>query len=373
MMVDQLEFTNYRNLQDNSVSFGSNVNIIYGNNAQGKTNLLEAIWLFSGNRSFRGVKDREYVKFDNTHAKLAMNFMSQNRDQNMDITFHINGSKCLKQIRLNEIFQQSASKVVGKLNCVIFSPTHLSLVKGAPSERRKFLNAALYQIKPSYGKNLSDYNETLMQRNALLKEINKNKYLIDTLDVWDQKISQLSGQIIYDRLKYIQVLNKIIQPIYFGMSSNKENLKISYTRSSMQDMSTDQISEMILNELKKSQDRDLYNANTSVGPHRDDLEFFINDIPSKSFASQGQQRSIVLSLKLAESEILQNKFSEAPIMLLDDVMSELDESRQNYILNSIEGRQIFITCCELSTVTRLTSGKVFHINDGVISSDYSTS
>lgn len=366
MQVDQLEFKNYRNLQDNQINFGNAVNIIYGNNAQGKTNLLEAIWLFSGNRSFRGVKDKEYIKFDNIHTQLEMKFTSQNRKQNMDIVFHMNGSKCLKQIELNEIFQKSASKVVGKLNCVIFSPTHLSLVKGAPSERRKFLNAALYQIKPSYGKNLSDYNETLMQRNALLKEISRKNFLIDTLDVWDQKISQLSGQIIYDRLKYIQVLNQIIQPIYFGMSSEKENLKILYSRSSMQNLSAEQISNIILDELTKSREKDLYNTNTSVGPHRDDLEFFINDIPSKSFASQGQQRSIVLSLKLAESEILQNKFSEAPIMLLDDVMSELDESRQNYILNSIEGRQIFITCCELSTVTRLTSGKVFHINNGMI-------
>lgn len=366
MKVDQLEFLNYRNLKDDKINFGDNVNIIYGNNAQGKTNLLEAIWLFSGNRSFRGVKDKEYVKFDNSHSKLKMNFVSQNRTQNMDISFHINGAKCLKQIRLNEIFQKSASRVVGKLNCVIFSPTHLSLVKGAPSERRKFLNAALYQIKPSYGKNLSDYNETLVQRNALLKEINKNKYLIDTLEVWDQKLSQLSGQIIYDRLKYIQLLNEIISPIYFGMTSEQENLKISYSRPDLQDMSATQISEIISAELTKSKDKDLYNANTSVGPHRDDLDFFINEIPSKSFASQGQQRSIVLSLKLAESEILQNKFSEAPIMLLDDVMSELDELRQNYILNSIESRQIFITCCELSTVTRLTSGKVFHINNGMI-------
>lgn len=367
MQVDQLAFINYRNLQDNRINFGSAVNIIYGNNAQGKTNLLEAIWLFSGNKSFRGVKDKECVKFDNTNAKLSIDFTSQNRKQNMDIVFNMDSSKCLKQIRLNDIFQKSASKVIGKLNCVIFSPTHLSLVKGAPSERRKFLNAALYQIKPSYGKNLSDYNETLMQRNALLKDISRKNYLIDTLDIWDQKLAYLSGKIICDRLKYIKVLNEIIKPIYFGMSSEKENLKISYTRSAMHDMHAEQISKIISTELKKNRDKDLYNTNTSIGPHRDDVEFFINDIPSKNFASQGQQRSIVLSLKLAESKILNNKFSEAPIMLLDDVMSELDESRQNYILNSIEGRQIFITCCELSTVTRLISGKVFNINNGTIS------
>ena len=368
MLVQDLEFTNYKNLQNDKITFGNDVNIIYGNNAQGKTNLIEAIWLFSGNRSFRGVKDSEYILFGQRNAQLALNFMSQERLQQSNILFSLNANrtKCSRYVTVNEIPQKSMSGLIGKLSCVIFSPTHLSLVKGSPAERRKFLNAAVYQIKPSYGKVLSEFNEALIQRNALLKDIPKNSSLLDTLDIWDKKISNLAGIIIYDRLKYISILNKITRPIYSGMSSEKETIVITYSQNFNKSATASEISEFVFKQIQSNRTQDLRLGFTTIGPHRDDIDFFINDIPSKSFASQGQQRSIVLALKLAEADILCQKFKEPPVMLLDDVMSELDELRQNYILNSIRAKQIFITCCEPSTVTRLITGKVYNIDNGKV-------
>lgn len=368
MLVQDLEFTNYKNLQNDKITFGNDVNIIYGNNAQGKTNLIEAIWLFSGNRSFRGVKDSEYILFGQRNAQLALNFMSQERLQQSNILFSLNANrtKCSRYVTVNEIPQKSMSGLIGKLSCVIFSPTHLSLVKGSPAERRKFLNAAVYQIKPSYGKVLSEFNEALIQRNALLKDIPKNSSLLDTLDIWDKKISNLAGIIIYDRLKYISIFNKITRPIYSGMSSEKETIVITYSQNFNKSATASEISEFVFKQIQSNRTQDLRLGFTTIGPHRDDIDFFINDIPSKSFASQGQQRSIVLALKLAEADILCQKFKEPPVMLLDDVMSELDELRQNYILNSIRAKQIFITCCEPSTVTRLITGKVYNIDNGKV-------
>lgn len=368
MLVQNLEFTNYKNLQNDKITFGHNINIIYGNNAQGKTNLLEAIWIFSGNRSFRGVKDNEYILFGKEKASLSINFTSQGRKQQSHILFSLNANKtkCSRFVTVNEIPQKSMLALTNKLSCVIFSPNHLSLVKGPPTERRKFLNTAVYQVKPSYGKILSEFNESIIQRNALLKDISKHSSLMETLDIWDTKVSNLAGKIIYDRLKYISILNEITSPIYSGMSCKKEKIQITYTHNFPKDTTANEISEIILNKMQKNRTQDLRLGFTTVGPHRDDLDFFINEIPSKTFASQGQQRSIVLALKLAEADILYQKFKEPPVMLLDDVMSELDELRQNYILNSIKGKQIFVTCCEPSTVTRLISGKVYKIDNGKV-------
>lgn len=360
MHIKRLELTNYRNIEHEIFEPCENVNLIYGENAQGKTNLIESIWLFTGCRSFRSSKDNELIKFGDKKATLEMDFFASDRDQKAKIEIAEKRS-----FELNSINIKSASRIMGEFLCVVFSPVHLNLIKGSPSERRKFIDIAISQLKPKYAMTISQYNKAIAQRNTVLKEINKNSSLYDTLDIWEERIAFFASEIVKQRFSYIKKLEQFCQEIYFGLSSGKENLTVSYYQKNPYGSENKQeIYEKIKQDLKSFRKTDLIYGSTSVGPHRDDLDIKINNLPAKIYGSQGQQRSAALTLKLAEAAVIQDFSQEKPIALLDDVMSELDISRQNYILNHIRQWQVFISCCDPSTVKSLNYGNAVEVKAG---------
>ena len=364
MIINRLQFEGFRNLEDCEITPDSGVNVIFGTNAQGKTNLLEGIWLLSGNRSFRGARDKELIKFGKEYARLKIDFFSEEREQTAEILFQ----KGKKEVKINGIKQPSSSSLIGKICVVVFSPEHLSLVKSGPSERRKFIDNAICQIKPGYVETLSNYNRTLVQRNALLKDIPYHSELLDTLDIWDYRLSVLGSNVIRMRSNYIERLNISAKKYHSGISDGSENLEIDYSCGfSDEDRESGvKVRDSLIERLKQSRSEDIKDGHTSVGPHRDDIEIFINGENVRTFGSQGQQRSCVLSMKIAEAELIKIAVSQEPIVLLDDVLSELDSKRQEFLLNKIFDRQVFITCCEAASVERLKGGRLFEVKKGVV-------
>ncbi len=358
-----LESSGFRNLSPFSMEPGNGMNVIHGKNAQGKTNLLEALWLFTGAKSFRGAKDSEMIGFGSDSASLHLTFFSGGREQQASI--RIDQGK--RSAELNSIPQKSTSALMGVFCAVLFSPEHLTLVKEGPVNRRNFLDAALCQQKPSYLSLYRQYQRALQQRNALLKDIPRHSELIDTMDVWDHRLASLGAEIILQRDKYVRLLEPVAKEIYSGISQDQENFGVNY-QCGLPEIPDNaaQIAEIFSQKLRESRRDDIYAGFTSVGPHRDDLALNIDGVSARAFASQGQQRSIVLSLKLAESELLASSFGESPIIFLDDVMSELDDARQDYLLNHLEEKQVFLTCCDPDSIKRLNGGTLFHMEHGVL-------
>lgn len=362
MNVTKLEIASFRNIRQEIVVPCDSVNIIFGDNAQGKTNLLESIWLFTGCRSFRGSKDSELVNFDSPKSVLSLDYFGYDRDQNLYLEIE-KGRKFM----LNGVKQSSASKIMGEFLAVIFSPVHLSLVKDGPYERRKFLDIAISQLKPKYAKALSQYNKALMQRNILLKDIAFHSELYDTLDVWEERIAFYACEIIRQRIGYVKKLSVFASEIYEGISSKKEKLEIEYKQQCpAYGSDREELYENIKKLLFASRKSDIASGFTSVGPHRDDLLIKIDSLSARSYGSQGQQRSAALALKLGEAAVIKAFSNEQPVALLDDVMSELDVSRQNYILNHIKNWQVFITCCDPNSVKNLKYGKAIEMRKGRI-------
>lgn len=364
MKVNRIKIQNYRNIENMELFPHEGVNIIFGENAQGKTNLLESIWLFSGFRSFRGSKDNDLIKFGEDHLISELDFYGGDRDQNSKMIIRNNQ----KRILLNSVPLTASSKLIGNFNCVVFSPAYLSLVKGNPSERRKFIDSALCQLKPKYTKLLRDYSNTLNQRNACIKAIKQTNLGKEMLEIWTDNLANKGAALINARLKYLSMLSLASADIYSGLSGEKESFSASYKlkiSSSRYEEITENVTEaQLLNLFKKSEYYDLQTGSTQIGPHHDDIDIKINEISAKTFGSQGQQRSAALALKLGEARLLKDMTGENPVALLDDVMSELDVGRQDYILNHIKDWQVFITCCEPSTVLRLCQGKTFEIKNG---------
>lgn len=364
MKINSLEFENFRNLEKNKIFPNENTNVIFGENAQGKTNLLECMWLFSGGHSFRGSSEREFIKFGEKFAKIKLNFISQEREQNAQLRY--TGNK--KEVFINGVKKKSGAELIEKFSCVVFSPEHLSLVKAGPGIRRKFLDGALCQQKLKYAVYFSRYNKVLNERNALLKDINKHSELKDTLEIWDENLCYAGAYLIQQRIKYSEKLKERAKYFHSGISDGKEELDIQYvsTINEIDVENLEDIKEKFKQQLKKRLKEDLYFGYTTAGPHRDDINILINGLKAKSFGSQGQQRSAVLSLKLSEAEVLSEIKEEKPVLLFDDVLSELDSKRQDYLLNKIEGYQVFITCCEKSDKKQLEKGKLFLVNKGSI-------
>ncbi len=360
MNVNHLEVKNFRNIEYVYLEPCEGVNIIYGENAQGKTNLLESIWLFTGCRSFRCSKDSELIGFNKNKSNLYMDFFAADRQQSASLEIG-EGRKFI----LNGVKMKSASQIMGEFLAVVFSPDHLSLVKDGPYERRRFLDIAISQLKPKYGVTLSQYNKAIAQRNILLKDIQFHSELYDTLDVWEDRIAFFASEIIRQRLGYINKLSLYTDEIYSGLSGNREKLKIAYNQQTVVYGDDKQaLYENMKNQLYQSRKNDLITGFTSVGPHRDDLSIKIDSLPARTYGSQGQQRSAALALKLGEAAVIKNFSDEQPVALLDDVMSELDTGRQNYILNHIKDWQVFITCCDPTAVRNLKFGKSFQVKNG---------
>ncbi len=364
MKVSRLTFKGFRNLETGSYTPCDGVNVIVGENAQGKTNILEAIWLFTGTKSFRSAKDREMVSFEAEQSCLQMDFFAGGRQQQAQIQIATR-----RTAFLNGIKQPSATKLAGVFCGVVFSPAHLSLIKGGPAERRRLIDAAYCQLRPSYIQILSDYARVLEQRNALCKMKNTGAAAEEMMDLWDRQLAQCGCRIIYARRHYLYRMAPIARRIYQGLSSGKEEFDLQYASSveCAKEETAAEIAVHLYEALRAHRREDLAAGFTTIGPHRDDMEITINGCSARSFGSQGQQRSAVLAIKLAEAALLEEVTGEKPIALLDDVMSELDNSRQDYILNHIKDWQVFITCCDPSPLSALKSGETVFVKRGKLS------
>lgn len=364
MTVNELSFENFRNLENNRIEPSLSVNVIYGENAQGKTNLLEALWLFCGGHSFRGAKESEMIGFGKDHFRLSMRFSAQEREQTAEIAFDRNR----RQIRLNGVERNTSSYLTEVFSAVVFSPEHLTLIKRGPNVRRRFLDAAICQHRVRYASLLSKYQQILNQRNALLKDIYRHPELKSMLQIWDDSLSAAGAMILRERYDYLAKLRDHARIFHLGISGGREELDISYlaTEKTVADDPESVLRDKLKKALENCRHEDFSTGYTSAGPHRDDIEISINGISARKYGSQGQQRSAVLSMKLSEAELLYEKNGERPIILLDDVLSELDSGRQDFLLNKVEGYQVFVTCCEESNKEQLKNGKVFYINNGAI-------
>ncbi|MBR4765698.1 MAG: DNA replication/repair protein RecF [Clostridia bacterium] len=352
----------FRNLKKTHIEAHPSMNIIFGENGQGKTNIIESIWLFTGCYSFRTHKNIQLVCDTAEEAKAKLRFYASEREQTAEMKI---GKT--KDIILNGSACESPRAMMGKFRCVVFSPATLSVIKGSPGERRRLTDVALSLIKPNYAVIMSRYIRTLDQRNALIKKISEKQYDLSVLDTWDDALATLGASIIKYRLEYIENLKEKSADIYSGISSSKENFAVSYSFGKSMELNEDKnIKEILLNELYNSRESDLKKLYTSAGPHSDDLVVTLNGRDARLYGSQGQQRSCALALKLGEASIMGELTGEEPVVLLDDVMSELDEGRQRFILNYLDSWQVFITCCDPSTLMRSENGRVFEVIDGTV-------
>lgn len=357
MIVKTIELANYRNYEKVHIDLDPGINILYGDNAQGKTNILESIYMCGTTKSHRGSKDKEIIKFGNSESHIRC-FFNKN-DTEYQIDMHLRDDKS-KGIAINGMKLKRAADLLGIVNIILFSPEDLSIIKNGPTERRRFIDSELCQLDKVYLYNLTNYNKIVNQRNNLLKDIYLHPELSDTLDIWDSQLINLGIKIIERRNIFIEQLNSIIGDIHRNLSGNKENIRIQYDPNITV--------EEYENKLKKNREKDIKYKITSVGPHRDDFIFYINDFDTKKYGSQGQQRTAALSLKLSEIELVKRITGNTPILLLDDVLSELDSNRQNYLINSINDIQTVITCTGLDEFvnSRIVINKIFKVHDGTV-------
>ena len=365
--VLELTFDGFRNLHPARWTPSEGVNILYGDNAQGKTNLLEACWLFTGGRSFRGAKDSEMVAFGREEAALGLRFYAGGREQEAAVTI-----RQRRQVTLNGIHLSAAAKLAGHFCGVVFSPAHLSLIKDGPEGRRRFVDSAYCQLKPAYVGALTESQKALTQRNAFLRQCREKDRFgsaeEEMLELWDHALAAAGTRLTIARDHYIRRLEPIAARIYDGLSGGREQLALSLETAVITDgVAPADIARQWMTQLQLTRRADVAVGHTTAGPHREDLVLTLDSLAVRTYGSQGQQRSAVLALKLAEATLLQEVTGESPVAFLDDVMSELDTSRQDYILNHIHGWQVFITCCEPSTALKNTAAKVFSVKQGVVS------
>ena len=358
MIVKSIELKNYRNYETLNMKFDNKTNIIYGDNAQGKTNILEALYVCATTRSHRGSKDKEIISFESEESHIKV--IVKKNGINYRIDMHLKKNKS-KGIAVNGIPIKKAVELFGILNIVFFSPEDLNIIKDGPSERRRFIDMELCQLDKIYLYNLVNYNKVLVQRSKLLKDLGFDKKNMETLDIWDIQLVKYGKELIKRRIEFVNQINSIIYDIHNKLSGNKENLLIKYIPS----VSEEEFEKTIF----ISRERDIKYKVTSFGPHKDDISFYINNNDVRKYGSQGQQRTCALSLKLAEIELVKNIINDTPILLLDDVLSELDSSRQNILLNSIGDIQTIVTCTGLDEFinNRFSINKIFKVIEGQVS------
>lgn len=364
MAITQIKLSDYRNIEQMIMTPTSGINLLYGSNGQGKTNLLEAIWLFTGMPSFRDAKLKDCVRFGAENAVLEI----ESENTYLQKAKMIFGTE--KNFRFNGIKYPTPHKAAGYFRCVVFAPNHLYLFHDGPKARRELLNQMISQLRPNYASYLSNYEKLIANRNALLRDYKNRQDLPFLLEPWDLQLSQIGTWLTVYRSEYIGYLSEYIEEIYHGLSGGKEKLTISYRSTVFDETDLDgyrrEYAQIYFDKLKESLNDDLTSGHTGVGTHRDDLEFLLDGLPVKTFGSQGQQRSVIIALKIAEAELIARLTGQKPVILLDDVMSELDVSRQNFIMNQLDDSQVFITCCDPANTMRLKAGKIFHIHAGTL-------
>ena len=359
MIIKSIELKNFRNYGQLNLSLDEGTNILFGDNAQGKTNILEAAYVSGTTKSHKGSKDKEMIRFGEQEAHLRTIVLKQQKEYQIDI--HLKQNRA-KGIAVNKMPLKKASELFGILNMVFFSPEDLNIIKNGPSERRRFLDLELCQLDKIYLADLTNYNKILNQRNKLLKELSFHPEYEETLDIWDLQLAQYGRQVIEYRTDFVKQLNEMIVGIHNQLSGGKEHLEIFYEPNVE--------AEKLEDALAKNRDSDLRQRTTGIGPHRDDISFIVNGIDIRRFGSQGQQRTAALSLKLSELELVKKISRDDPVLLLDDVLSELDSSRQNQLLDAIQDIQTMITCTGLEDFVnhRFHIDKIFKVEEGKVTS-----
>ena len=357
MYIESVQLKNFRNYEFLEMEFDQGTNIFYGDNAQGKTNILEAVYLCGTSRSHKGSKDKELIRFHEDEAHIRMQVKKDGLSYRIDMHLKKNKSK---GVAINGLPIRKARELLGIVNLVFFSPEDLQIIKNGPSERRRFIDMELCQLDNLYLADLASYNHIVNQRNKLLKDIFWNGDLKNTLDVWDAQLLSYGKRIIRKRREFVEELNEVISGIHSGLTGGIEQIHIDYE--------PDVEEERFEEELFLGRERDLRMKLSSTGPHRDDICVRVNDIDIRKYGSQGQQRTAALSLKLSEIELVRRRIKDTPVLLLDDVLSELDNSRQNYLLDSIKDIQTLITCTGLDDFVshQFEINKVFHVIKGMV-------
>lgn len=360
MIIKSIELADFRNYESLNLTFDKGTNILYGDNAQGKTNILEAIYVVATTKSHKGSKDKDIIRFNKEEAHIRAYIEKEEIETRIDM--HLRSSKS-KGIAIDGQKIKKAAELLGLLNVVFFSPEDLGIIKNGPAERRRFVDMELCQLDSFYLYNLNHYNKIVNQRNKLLKDLYFNPSLKETLNIWDSQLISFGSKLIERRKIFIDQLNEIIYDIHKKLSGDKEELQIHYEP----DVSIEEFEQ----KLAFNQERDIKLKQTCVGPHRDDFSFYVGDIDIRKFGSQGQQRTAALSLKLSEIELVKKITKDTPVLLLDDVLSELDANRQNYLLNNIGDIQTIITCTGLDEFinNRFEIDKIYRVTNGTVTSE----
>lgn len=357
MYVESIELSNYRNYEYADITFSPGVNIFYGDNAQGKTNLLEAVYVSGTSRSHRKSRDKELIRFNSEEAHIRLILKRNELSHRLD--FHLKQKKH-KGIAIDGIPIRKTSELLGMLPVVFFSPEDLGIIKNGPAERRRFLDMEMSQLDRGYLSCLSDYHRLLTERNNLLKQISLFPQLRETLDGWDEQLIRTGLSIINKREDFMTLMGQLMEEIHSNLTGGKECMKVHYEKNVREDE--------FRQKLYERRDKDIRNGTTSVGPHRDDIAFQIDGTDIRKFGSQGQQRTAALALKLSEIRMIEQVSGDKPVLLLDDVLSELDIHRQKFLLDSISDIQAMISCTGLDDFvhSRIHMDKIFHVEKGKV-------
>ena len=364
MKVTKICAEDFRNIERAEVSFSDGINLLFGANAQGKTNLLEAVCFFSLGKSFRGAKEGEFIRFDSKNASLSLDFSDSVREQNIKIDFFRDK---LRHVEQNGVKISRMSEMIGAFRAVLFCPEHLNIIKEGPSMRRGYLDVAISQLRPLYLRSLQRYNHILAQRNKLIKNAVADRRSFDaTVEFWSQQLAHEAANITRSRLKYLSMVEEELKICFAEMTSQREIPSLEYDFSFKIDREaaedTKKCEEFFLSRLMSSHDREIAAGATLWGTHKDDVDIRLNGKSSRIYASQGQQRSLALGLKLSESKISQRDTGEEPVLLLDDVFSELDAARREYLTERMKRGQVIVTAC--GDVELGTSVKVISVEKG---------
>jgi DNA replication and repair protein RecF len=364
--IKHISLKDFRNYEHEEIELNKGVNIFYGQNAQGKTNIIESIYLLSTGKSHRSQKDNELIKWNKEDSKIKISYEKEKQDNTLEMYLKKNQRKSMKH---NGVKLSKTGELLGNLITVIFSPDHMKIIKEGPAERRRFVDIILSQVKPGYFYNLSQYVKLVMQRNNLLMQAKSDSKIIDTIEIWDQQLIEYGTKVIKERIEFLKLIENYANEVHKSITNNKEDLKLIYKSSiEYKDKSEKQIKETFQSELEKFRAIDIKRGVTHKGPHRDDILFFINDMEVKTYGSQGQQRTTLLSLKISELQFMNYETDSYPILLLDDVFSELDTERQKFLMKFIKDIQTFITCTDVEYFKNLNleNHSLFNVIEGKI-------
>lgn len=359
MYIKSITFKNFRNYSSQKVTFDKGLNVIFGSNAQGKTNLLEGVYFGAIGKSFKPVIEKDLIKYGESYSDIKIEYFSENRDKYNILRIFTDRKKA---VSLNGVPLSKMSELVGNLRVVVFTPEELSLVKEGPGGRRKFLDILICQIFPGFMGILSNYNKALEQKNKLLKLINKKPEILETLPMWEEQLIKYGAKIIEMRKKVLDEIMVFAREIHNDITKGKEKIEGKY-KSQIDDELP--LEEALRKAMMEAREKEIALTSSIIGPHRDDILFYLNEKPAKIFASQGQQRTIVLSLKLAQKKYIFETTGEPPIMLLDDITGELDVHRREYLFSKLTDSQVFITCTETDRVKNV-KGAYFEVNNAQV-------